>query len=861
VESVLHRCATRKNTAMALLDRFERFLDQVIPPPDDVSHAVRRGEALLAAGDGSGALRVADAALAVAPAFLRAFTLRVDALCVLERYPEALVALDACHRERALSATIMARMVELSARVGDVWRSVDLSSQTLAKLRTVDADVGRRFVMGARHLLARGNEPEGLRLARAATLADPRATEAWLLLGHDAFRRGDRTLARRSLDRALEACDASEPTVNRMAGELALGLGDPTLAMRHLRRSWIAGDTHALSALLEAALATKDEVTLDRVLAVVDGETGSIARAIVALERGEQSPSLEAAHGGVVPQVLWKRALQVTLQHAPDIAERWCREAPERPAAKAVLALAHVRSETTLGTTGMVASLEIALEEEMTREATKDFLRKFWTQAWSIGLGALIDGVLEMVRFSGRDDVLVRSLEARRRELDEPLRAVILGEFSAGKSTFLNAFVGAEVSPMGVLPTTAHVHRLRYGTQGARIFDRRGGVVEASLEEAPFAVARRREAMVAIDHVEISLPVPRLAQIELIDTPGFNSGDSAHEEAVRRAFDMADVALWLFDARQAGRQSEVEPIEEARSLGIPVLGILNKIDQVPTEKRREVLALVRKGFGASCPCVLAVSARRAWTASQSNKSGEGDTHSGWPTLDAYLRTHLIEPRRVWKDHRVARRMAVIVDEARKNLAQEATRQSERIIQCGTLQESLRSLREVLPEVGNTLRKEVALALRDQLQTSGTERQPEINALRADAIAEVGWRARERALSSLSARIEEIERLAVQTGMVSEHAHDVVTAPLVLWLDHAIAAGVLDAAERSERVQFLASDPTVRLDAALDRVVHAQATPHTTLRLALDVAQILLSEVTVPTWPLPELHTAVPEQDA
>ena len=94
---------------------------------------------------------------------------------------------------------------------------------------------------------------------------------------------------------------------------------------------------------------------------------------------------------------------------------------------------------------------------------------------------------------------------------------MVLGEFSAGKSTFLNALVGAEVSPMGVLPTTAHVHWLRHGAPGARVIDRRGDVVETSVEDCARAVARRRDAGREIDRVEVSLPLPFLARLELID--------------------------------------------------------------------------------------------------------------------------------------------------------------------------------------------------------------------------------------------------------------------------------------------------------------------------------------------------------
>src|SRR6476619_1821441 len=54
----------------------------------------------------------------------------------------------------------------------------------------------------------------------------------------------------------------------------------------------------------------------------------------------------------------------------------------------------------------------------------------------------------------GRD--LVKKLEEDRFHL------VVVGEFNHGKSTFVNALLGQVVLPVGVTPTTAAIHHLRY---------------------------------------------------------------------------------------------------------------------------------------------------------------------------------------------------------------------------------------------------------------------------------------------------------------------------------------------------------------------------------------------------------------
>src|SRR6185436_19700764 len=54
------------------------------------------------------------------------------------------------------------------------------------------------------------------------------------------------------------------------------------------------------------------------------------------------------------------------------------------------------------------------------------------------------------------DTDLVKKLDADRFHL------VVVGEFNHGKTTFVNALLGANVLPVGVTPTTAVIHHLEH---------------------------------------------------------------------------------------------------------------------------------------------------------------------------------------------------------------------------------------------------------------------------------------------------------------------------------------------------------------------------------------------------------------
>ncbi len=847
---------------MALFERVERFLDSLIPPSDEVTTLVKRGEALLSAGDPDGALRAAENALSAAPLFLRGVQLRADALFAKGDAAHALGVLTDASRERALPPLSLARMCEFAAAIGDERRAIDLATQTRARTSDRDPKTARHLLNAARSLLASGAHAGALQLARSATVVDPKLGEAWLVLARDALSRGDQGQCGRALERAIPSLDAANGALNREAGELALALGQLAVATRHLRRAWLVGDQEAIAPLVLALYRAKDAAGIERLVSEAQGTLGELARALVNLGAGDPSArlALEAAHGASIPDALWPLALETTLAHAPAVAERWAREAPSRSGAAAVTSLSIVsEGRTDLDPLAAHAALGAALTDERTNGIALARYRALLAARWQHKLGELLDDLAALARTTPALESVERELRLRRRELDEPLRVALLGEFSAGKSTFLNALVGATVSPMGVLPTTAHVHWLRHGERSARVVDGRGSSVVCTIDAAPAVVERARESEAGVDYVEVNWPAPRLARIELIDTPGFNAGDAAHERAVRSAFAMADLALWLFDARQAGKMSETGPLQEAADGGLPVLGVLNKIDFVKANELTQLATIVREGFKDLAPLVTSVSAKEALAAQlvlEDGSRSDADKQaaklklvtSGFASLLAWIDEHLVAQRAAWKHLRVARRTATVLADAERRLdesAQSARRMDDRR---DALLAMVTVLREQLPGVLSAVRREVATVLIEQLK--GLERRDraraaDANVLATDAAAEVTWRVRQKALTELRGGLSELERLAVEAGVVSVESSALVTALVVQSIDHAAVEGARDAASGTPPFVVIPSDPFAALEHAVLRVERRDEGADQLVRAAIAVAREALASYAAP----------------
>ncbi len=848
-----------------LFERVERFLDAVIPPSEEVTGIVRRGEALLAAGDPEGAQRAAEAALAAAPLYLRAAQLRADALFARGDPAHALGVLLDVGRERALPAATLARMCAFAAALGDETRALEFATQARARFNEHDGPSARAILDAARNFVQQRRPGTALQLARTATVVDPTLGGAWIVLARDALDRGDAPQSARALARGAQGLDPADGSLNREAGEIALRLGELSVAARHLRRAWLVGQSDALAPLVLTLWRSGDMQGLERTVRASEGTLAQTARALIALGGGDPAAraTLDAVDGASLPDALWPLALESALRAAPEVAERWAREAPSRPGSPAVSALGIAR---TLGEQGddpaAIEALIPAFDDPRTAAIALARHEAILRRMWAGRLDLMLEQLAAIARGQPVLAPFESELRARRRELDEPLRVALLGEFSAGKSTFLNALIGATVSPMGVLPTTAHVHWLRHGERGARVVDGRGSAVVCTIDSAPSVVERARASDAGVEYVEVTWPAPRLARLELIDTPGFNAGDASHERAVRSAFAMADVALWLFDARQAGKSSELGPLEEARAAGLPALGVLNKIDQARPDELAKLVASVREGFSSLAPLVMSVSAKEALSAQLTLASdGTEDARradarmrlaaSGFASLLAWIDEHLVAQRAGWKRQRVARRCATLLQQAERSLDAEAREAARRDERRDALFALIGALREQLPTALHAARGEVAQSLREQLK--GLERRDrrgsgDAAALIADAGAEVSWRVRERVLSELRTSLSTLERLAVEAGIVSDESSALATAPLRLAVDRAVADGARDAFVGPGPLALSAADPLADLEQAILRVDRRDAGRDQRVRVALAVARALLEDYPAPAIP-------------
>jgi small GTP-binding protein len=260
---------------------------------------------------------------------------------------------------------------------------------------------------------------------------------------------------------------------------------------------------------------------------------------------------------------------------------------------------------------------------------------------------------------------LVAPIEALAVERDRPLVVAVLGEFNAGKSTLLNALLGTDVAPTGVMPTTASLHWVAWAPDPfARVVVRGGTdrvVPHADLKKT---LRQLRDAGEAVQRVLIYAPIERLKRIEILDTPGFNAPETTHAEEARRGIEEAHLALWLLDATAPLKESERQIIEQVAEARVPIQVLVNKRDRVGEEAIEEVMAYVVRaleGIGiVSLTDPIALSARQALEGRLGDQAALDASH--WMEVEAMLEEGIVNRSGVLRERALRRKAARIAEQ-------------------------------------------------------------------------------------------------------------------------------------------------------------------------------------------------------
>jgi small GTP-binding protein len=192
---------------------------------------------------------------------------------------------------------------------------------------------------------------------------------------------------------------------------------------------------------------------------------------------------------------------------------------------------------------------------------------------------------------------------------------VIIGEFNAGKSTFVNALLEDELLPMGITPTTEVIELIRYN-----------------------ATTNRKPVMRGDSLREWAHPNTGAPGVAIVDTPGTGSVFQRHESTAKEFLHRSDLVVFLLSAKRAFAETERIYLEMAKNYGKKIILVLNQIDLLKpdeqTQVRRFIEQQVKEHLGLQ-PLLFMVSAKDS-LASRGSTSPLGEA-GGIDAVRAHLR--------------------------------------------------------------------------------------------------------------------------------------------------------------------------------------------------------------------------------
>lgn len=188
----------------------------------------------------------------------------------------------------------------------------------------------------------------------------------------------------------------------------------------------------------------------------------------------------------------------------------------------------------------------------------------------------------------------LNALEGRLAQKDAPVMVPLVGEFSSGKTSLINALTDSKALETATKPTTATIFEIHFGAD-----TNRAEVVKESgeIQEVTDISSLKNEGLTDAAVVTV-FDTSRLVSpfTILVDTPGISSPDPKHQQVLVDFLPQADALLLVVDINQQLTKSLQNFLKSASLSGIETDVVLTKSD---TKSETEIAA-AKKYFTDKC---------------------------------------------------------------------------------------------------------------------------------------------------------------------------------------------------------------------------------------------------------------------
>ena len=220
----------------------------------------------------------------------------------------------------------------------------------------------------------------------------------------------------------------------------------------------------------------------------------------------------------------------------------------------------------------------------------------------------LINNLLETAQYLQLENTVyeIEALKARRESDNQLLVLPVVGEFSSGKTTLINALTNSKKLETASKATTSVIYEIYFGNpqeKGEIIYN------DGTLEEVEDLSVIKNDQLDNVQFIRIYDTAQKIANSTVIvDTPGLSSNDTRHLQALNSYLPNADAILLCTDINQQITNSLIEFIKSSKLTEHPIYLIVTKTDSKTQNEVEQAIEYIQKNIELPLDNIVCISA-------------------------------------------------------------------------------------------------------------------------------------------------------------------------------------------------------------------------------------------------------------
>ena len=169
----------------------------------------------------------------------------------------------------------------------------------------------------------------------------------------------------------------------------------------------------------------------------------------------------------------------------------------------------------------------------------------------------------------------------------------VIGNFSTGKSSMINAIIGKPLLSVDITPETAVPTEIYYGENKVYQYDKTG-VVERRIEELPLkGLTVQTTDLVKIEYNNEFLE--QIRSVNIVDLPGFDTSIELHNKAIDQYLPNSLAYLLVVSSDEPVLKESISDfLKELKEYNMPVYVVITKSNRLDDDELEECRKLLKK---------------------------------------------------------------------------------------------------------------------------------------------------------------------------------------------------------------------------------------------------------------------------